>query len=490
MENILEKVKGFVKKLSIHHYIVFACVAAIGIFNAVTGLSPIISQKELESNIEKSFEKWWEEEGAAQFRTVGLSDDEKTKLQEFVQYRDRIVSAGTSFDIEEHTKGMRKEFREWWEIGGGKDQYTQEHKKYPGEKEFERECHKYIKNYTDRFARYRLAYVPKDGDYDRLLSSWILFPGVAGFFIFAGFFLLSYVRLSDRWGALITLGCFLLLAIGGGLICGLFTETSFFSHSESERYMGASIALAFMLGACAFDSKKDSVPSIIRGLAVAGFMADVLVNILVYSHIFVAIAVASVPAFALGAFAGIKIPHRRKSIQEIRSNNLERRMQETAQRNITAERRKKTREKIDEGFSEAQKGHYDSARICLSQAMTSLLQEQPLDSETLKKFSERMVSPNLFIDVASTQWLEWGEAARSRRCYPAALYLLEKGLTLEKDPRIARRALFTVGEMRINSGIEPKEGIKRLEKVLEMDAGDLLAKQAQKLLDKTRPSDG
>lgn len=479
----MDGISHFFKRLKIHHYVAIACVLAIGIFNAVTALSPIISQKELESNIEKSFEKWWAEEGAAQFRTVGLSDDEKTKMQEFVQYRERILSTGKSFDIEEQAKEMRKDFREWWEIGGGKEKYTQEHGKYPSEKEFERECYNYIKNFKDRFVRYSMAYVPKDGDPSRLSTCWILFPSWASFLIFALFFIFAYIVMTERWGFLITVASFFLLALSGGLAAGIFTDTSFFSPYQAERYMGASIALAFLLGACAFDHEKRPVPPFVRGAAIIGFLLDAIVNVLVNSGIFTAVAIASVPIFALGALAGIKLPHRRRSIQELRNIALEHRMQESAQRNITEERRKKTREKMDEGFGEAQKGHYDAARLCLCQAMTSFLQEQPLDEEVLKKFSERMVSPNLFIDVPSTQWLEWGEAARARKSYETALLLLEKGLTLEKDPKIARRALFTVGDLRIRSGILPEEGVKRLQKVIEMNGDDLLAKLAKKQLE-------
>ena len=117
--------------------------------------------------------------------------------------------------------------------------------------------------------------------------------------------------------------------------------------------------------------------------------------------------------------------------------------------------------------------------------MTALLQEQPLDHETLKKTAERIVSPSLYIDIPSTQWIEWGGTAKSRGCAEAALFLLEKGLALEKDPKIARRALYTVGEIRIRYGIEPEEGKQRLEKVIELDDRDLLATQAKKLLGKT-----
>ena len=82
MDKFVRDCKKFFTRLRVHHYIAFAVVFGIGIFNAVTALSPMMSQKELESNIEKSFEKWWAEEGAAQFRTVGLTDDEKTWLDD------------------------------------------------------------------------------------------------------------------------------------------------------------------------------------------------------------------------------------------------------------------------------------------------------------------------------------------------------------------------------------------------------------------------
>ena len=73
------------------------------------------------------------------------------------------------------------------------------------------------------------------------------------------------------------------------------------------------------------------------------------------------------------------MPKRRKSSSELRKDALETRMKQTAQRNITAERRVKTRMQMDTGFSEAQKGHYDAAKFNLCQAMTGMLQEHPLD---------------------------------------------------------------------------------------------------------------
>lgn len=484
MSSLQDTIKGITKRLRVHHYIVIAIVLGIGIFNAATALSPVISQKELESNIEKSFEKWWAEEGAAQFRTVGLTDDEKTKLQEFVQYRDRILSAGKTFDIEDRKAAMRKEFREWWEIGGGKEKFADEHGFYPKEAHFEIECHKFIKNYTDKFVRYSLAYVPKDGEYERLFTSWLLFPSVWNYIIFAVFFLFAYFLLAERWGAAITLGFFFAFIFAGGFVTDILTSTSFFDHYTMDRYMGASIALAFMLGASAFDERKDAIPGWVLGTAIMGALLDAAVNALVNGGIFAAVVTASIPAFGLGALAGFKIPRRRKSEAEKKADALEERFRRTANRNLAAERRQKTRNQMDEGFQEAKKGHYDAARQLLCQAMTAILQEQPADKETVTKFAERMTNPNLFIDVASTQWLEWGDTAKAKGLTETALLLLEKGLKSEKNATLARRALFNIGELRVNFGIEPEEGVKRLQKVIELNDSDLIAKQAKRLLEK------
>ena len=93
-----------------------------------------------------------------------------------------------------------------------------------------------------------------------------------------------------------------------------------------------------------------------------------------------------------------------------------------------------------------------------------------------------------YIDVPSEQWLEWGETARNRKCFVAAVTLLEKGLTTEKNVSLARRALFSVGEIRIGKNMDPEEGAKRLKKVVELNGDDILAKQAKKMLEAYKPS--
>lgn len=477
-------IKNFFRELKIQHYVVFGIVAAIGIFNAVTALSPIIRQSNRERNIEKTFNSWWEEEGAAQFAAVGLSPDEKLKAEEFAQYREKYLAQNHTFIVEDRVAEMRNEFREWWETKGGKEQFIQDHKIYPDETHFENEYKKWVKKYTDKHLRYRLAYVPKDMEYDRMLTSWVLSPSVPSFLIFAFFFGFAFLQLSNRWGAVIALAPFALLAVSGGFFAEILVGTSFFDHYANERYMGASIGLAFMLGATAFGLRKDSVSTPVRAAAFAGFFLDVLTNWFFNPGMYGAVALISIACFGLGVLGGIKIPQRRKSVEEQKAEALEERIRQSAQRNPIAERKKKTRAMIDEGFQEAAKAHYEAAQRILSQALGNLLQEYPLDVETLKKLAERMASPNLFIDVSSAQWLEWGETAKARNCPEAALTLLEKGLSSEKNETLARRALYNIGEIRINNKLNMEEGVARLKKVIALGDKDILAMQARKMLEK------
>ena len=89
----------------------------------------------------------------------------------------------------------------------------------------------------------------------------------------------------------------------------------------------------------------------------------------------------------------------------------------------------------------------------------------------------------LYIEISSNQWLEWGEIAKAKNAPEAAIMLLKKGLSLEKDKNFARRALYTLGETCVTNKIELEDGIKRLQKVIEMNSTDILAKQAQRILD-------
>ena len=484
MKDLLEDVKEFAKGLRVHHYIVFGLLLAIGIFNAVTALAPQIKQHQRESNIEKVFDQWWESEGAKQFESVGLKADKKTRNEEFEQFRDRYLKENGTLVVEERIEEMKKEFREWWEIKGGKEEFSKEKGYYPKEQDFLHEQRQWIKKYIDKNIRYRLAFVPGDGEYDRLLTSWILFPGVLSFLLFAGFFGFAYYRLSDRWGVLPAVGISLGLFLVGGLLVSVFTATSFFDHYAMERYMGCSIALCFMLGAVACPPSNDNVSFLTKVVAIVGIGLDILVNCLVNGGIFGAVGLASIIAFGLGALTGAKIPRRLKTAQEHQADALADRLKKNAAANLLSARKAKNRALIDQGLDEANKGQYEAAQRTLSQALTAMLQEHPIDSTAIKKLADLMTSPSVFIEVPSAQWLEWGETAKSKTSLDSALVLLEKGLSLETNVTLARRALYNIGEIRVNRNWNLEEGIARLNKVLELGDGDIIAVQARKMLAK------
>ena len=484
MKDLLKDIKDFLKGLKSHHYIVFVLVLAIGIFNAITAISPQIKQHQRETNIEKIFDQWWESEGAKQFESVGLKADEKTRNEEFEQFRDRYLKENGTLVVEDRVEEMKKEFREWWEIKGGKEDFTKEKGYYPKERDFAREQNKWIKAYTDKHLRYRLAFVPEDGDYDRLLTCWILFPGILSFLIFAGFFFFAYYKLSDRWGVLPAIGISLGLVLVGGILVSAFTATSFFDHYAVERYMGCSIALCFMLGAVAFPPSNDKVSSLTKAVAMAGVVLDVLVNWFLNGGIFGAVGLASLVAFGLGALTGSKIPRRLKTVQEHQADALAERLKKNAASNLLATRKAHNRALIDKGLDEANKAHYETAQRILSQALTALLQEHPIDAPAVKKLADLMTSPSVFIEVPSAQWLEWGETAKSKTSLDSALVLLEKGLSLETNVTLARRALYNIGEIRVNRNWDLEQGIARLNKVLELGDGDILAVQARRMLAK------
>ena len=482
MEDLLDNIKGFLKGLKVHHYIVFGLVIAIGIFNAFTALYPKVQQSQRESNIEKIFNQWWEEEGAAQVESVGLKADETIRSEKLGEFRNRYLKENGTFDVEARIEAMRKEFREWWEIKGGKEEFIKEHNYYPKENDFIREQEKWVKAYTDKHLRYRLAFVPAEEEYDRLLTSWILFPGVLSFLIFAGFFCFAYVQLSRRWGVAVVAGIAAGLFIAGGILVAVCTGTSFFDHYAVERYMGASIALCFLLGACTLGPQKDSVTFVAKVAAFAGLILDVTVNWLLNGGIYGAVGFVSLVAFGLGVVAGQKIPQRLKTVKEVQADQLAERLKKNAGANLFAERKAHNRALIDKGLEEAQKAHYESAQRLLSQALTAMLQEHPIDAPAVKKLADQMTSPSVFIEVPGAQWLEWGEVAKSKNSMDSALVLLEKGLFMETNPTLARRALYNIGEIRVVRNWDMEQGIARLKKVLELGDGDILAVQARSLL--------
>ena len=476
------RIKAFLKLFRVHHLVVFAAILGIGIFNAVTALTPEINQFFLERNITKSFDQWWDEEGAAQIKAVGLEPDETIRQEKYEDYRTRYLKQQHSYIVEDRLEEMRHEFREWWEIKGGKQQWIDSHgNNYPNEQIFEQEWKEWSKKFKDKHIRYRLAFIPADDEYERLFTCWMLFPSFVGFLLFALLFGFAYVKLSDRWGAAIVLGCFILLAIGGGFIVSLFTGTSFFDHYAGERYMGLSIALAFFMGAMAFGPNQEEIPLWAKILAFVGFIADVATNWIINSGIYGAVSIASLLIFGLGIFAGVKIPTRRKTLEEVKAEAAAERMEKVTHSSPTDQKRK-TRAIIDSGLREANQGQYEKALPLLNQGMTALLQEPTADIDAINSLAEKMTDKNMYIDIKNTQWTEWGKSAKMKKVYDAALLMLEKGLKGETSGTYARRCLYDIGEIRVTQNILKEEGIARLQKVISLGDGDILALQAKKLL--------
>jgi tetratricopeptide (TPR) repeat protein len=241
--------------------------------------------------------------------------------------------------------------------------------------------------------------------------------------------------------------------------------------------------MAFLLGATAFAPRKGMVSQPVSIACFAGIMLDMMTNWFVNPGIFGAVTVLSPVFFGAGALAGIKIETRKKTKAEQHQVALEERARRTESRNPMAELRAKNRALIEAGFSSAKGGQLELAQRQLSQAMTQLLQEHPVDGTAVKALAERMTNPTLYIEVSSNQWLEWGETAKAKNSPEAAILFLKKGLSCEKNANFARRALYVLGETCVMSKIEVEDGLKRLKKVIEMNPNDILAKQCQRILD-------
>jgi len=102
------KVKRFFRRLKPSYYILFVLVVGLGLFNVITAIHPKAQQERRERTIERLFDSWWEEKGAAQFIAVGLKADEKTRQEEFDQFRERYLKQNHTFIVEDRIAEMRK----------------------------------------------------------------------------------------------------------------------------------------------------------------------------------------------------------------------------------------------------------------------------------------------------------------------------------------------------------------------------------------------
>lgn len=482
MAKILRFIKGGLKKIRVEHIIAILIIAGIGGFNLYTEFLPHYKQLQREKNIVVTFDKWWNEVGAQNFEAVGLTADEKLKQEEFNQYRERYLAQNPSYVVEDRLKEMPAEFRTWWETKGGKEEFIKEHNVYPTDRDYDKELRKWLKAYMNKYPRYALAFVPMDNNFGQLFTSWILFPSTLSFLIFAVLAFFSFVSLRKRWGTLATAGFFFGFAIIGGVLVQVLTFTSFFDHYSDMRYMGCSLALVFMLGANSLSLRKGEIPNIVVIVSVLGAMLDIFVNWKINSGIFNAVAVLSPVMFAFGCLAGVKMPERRKTQKEIAAEEGEERRRQMANTDTASASRAQNQKLFETGFAEAKAGRLDNANRILIQAVSAALQEYPVDRQRLKSVAEKIVSPDVFIEFPSMQWMEWGESAKGKNAPEAALVFLEKALKLEKKENNARRAIFNIGEIRVLCNLDREEGIRRLKQVIEMNGTDVLAAHAAKIL--------
>lgn len=456
-----------------HHYVTLLAITVLGVFNFQTTLNPTIQQIRQEKDIHESFDKWWEEERAQEFKNVGLTPNDTIKMQEFELYKERYQVEHPTPIIEERIEQIKVEFLEWWENQGGKEQYAAEHGSYPTDKQYEAELKKRIYNYTDKFIRYRWAYQPSRGNTESFLTCSLLVPSIWSYIFFAVFFMFALMQLEKRWHAFFIYVYAVVIAIISGFFVDLLVDTSFFGQFASQRYMGVSLMICFLLGANVFDKEKDAIPSYvskISQLALAGSMAiDWFLN----PGIFNAVAVLSPFFFALGGLAGYAMPHRSEgSTKQV----------VTEQKNEeTVTPGEHTRKMIENGLQAASNGETENAARLLQYGLTALLQEEPVKFMEVKDAVNKIAMS--YAEIPSTQWIEWGATAKQKKIPEAAITLLEKGLAKETDAAIIRRAHFDIGELRIQTKSDVNAAMEHLSKVIKENDSDTLAEQAKKLME-------
>ena len=471
MKKILSILLTPFKVFKFHHYLTLIALVAIGVFNFNTTLNPTIQQLRQEKDLHLSFEKWWSEERAEEFKRVGLTPDKNTKKQEYELYKERYRVENPTPIIEERIEEMKGEFLDWWENQGGKEQYAAEHKSYPTDKQFEEERNKWINNYTDKFIRYRWAYIPSRGNTESWLTCGLLFPSAWSYLFFVIFFMFSLMQLEKRWNALYVYAYAILVAIISGFFVDLLIDTSFFSQFASGRYMGVSLMLCFLFGANTFDREKDSIPSYVCKISEVALVISMAIDWFLNPGIFNAVAAESPIFFALGGVAGYYMPHRKESAStESRRENAE-----------TTSPGERTRKMISKGLEAANNGETENAARLLQYGLTSLLQDEPIKAQDVRDSVNRIVG--CYIEIPSTQWIEWGTIAKQKGVPEAAIVLLEKGIGKEKDAGLIRRARLDIGELRIQTKLDVNVAMEYLSKVIEEDPEDKLSEQAKKLIE-------
>ena len=472
MKKILSILLKPFKVFKVHHYLTLIALVAIGIFNFETTLNPTIQQLRQEKDIYESFDKWWNEERAQEFKNVGLTPDDKLKKQEYELYKERYHVENPTPIVEERVEEMKVEFLDWWENQGGKEQYAAQHGNFPTDKQYEAELNKWILNYTDKFIRYRWAYVPKRGNTESLLTCGLLFPSAWSFIFFVIVFMFALMQLEKRWNTLYVYAYAIVITIISGFFVGLLVDTSFFNQFATQRYMGVSLMLCFLLGANTFDREKDSIPSYVCKISEACLVVSMAIDWFLNPGIFNAVAAESPIFFALGGLAGYYMPHRSEesTVSVASRENVE-----------TTTPGERTRKMINNGLEASNNGENENAARLLQYGLTALMNEDPINVQDVKDYVNKIAGS--YAEIPSTQWLEWGAIAKQKDIPEAAIVLLEKGAAKEKDAGFLRKAHFDIGELRIQTKFDVNVAMDHLNKVIKENDSDKLAEEAKKLME-------
>ncbi len=475
-KEILNTFLGIFKK----PYTLFVLLAvALAILNGYLWWQPVIETHLRERNLEREFDKWWKEEGAARFESVGLTPTEALYQEELTLRKNKFHEENLPLIPEKRIEKMKADFRTWWETGG-KLSYVTAQDLNPNERLYQRELDKWIQGYTQNLIQYKLFMIPAHSTFSRYFTYWLQFPGIPALIAFSVLFLFSVYLLQKRWGAIQTWGIFFGAVILGGILFDVFLPLTYFSRYAEMPYMGATLATVLFLGAAAVAPGKKSVPTLITALCIAGLFAELLLNWCIYPNQY-GLVCFLIPVFFGGGIAlGKKLPSRQKSRKEMEKERLRGKLEEKV--DLIEKRKEMVRAQLEKGFYMAKHAENEAAAVELTRAFSGLLQENPLDIEQVEKTAEQLTSPNFYVEIPGREWLEWGRAARNQNLPESAVLLLEKALSVEQDPLLVRQILFLTGEIRLRYKMDIPAGIECLEKVIQMKDGDPFAERAKKLL--------
>lgn len=450
-------------------------VLILGTVNAIIQCAPELRERFRENAAVSQFNSYWNAEGAKKFRDVGVEPTEKIYQEELDAFLKKFHEQNPPLEPETRIAQMKEDFRIWWETSGKKSYAVNEIA--PDEKLFRAKLKHYIQGYTSTLPEYKIFFIPEDSSAAKLFVAWILFPGLLSFFIFAIGFSFAMKTLESRRG-LLQPG---ILFAAGILISGfLFMATlplSYFDRYADTPYMGQSLALALLLGFSFSDKqRKNGSNTITAGIPLALLLADILTNWFVNPNLYGWVAILEIPLFGVGALLGFKLPLPRSK------SSVQKRSEEASEQKPDA--KAQLRESLNEAIDLANKAEYDHAAQILTHSFGKLLSEKPLDKSTVEKIVESMLYPRFFFPIPGLQWISWGADAAKKGLPEVAINLYEKGIEVETDVKTKRRALFYVGELRLQGNFDRDKGLQELEEVAKGDSNDILTGEARKLLGK------